>query len=343
MVSCCPNIYNWTGLSSANMDTLVSHLSTQGIREVILVVNGWSDGGDGVLSSTYVNQITALGAKLNAAGISYHVDLHSWHNSGTSTYMAWNNFWNSTYGATRRASWEAYIEDAIDKLDDLSGLMSYQVLNEPEYESSTQTKCDWIVSLCDLAHGLTAKDISVRFMGGASPWDVGSSYSPHYEELDDSVLDYFCINAYCHVGYNIARWNCDKADIEAALSAAHADGKELWITEQGQEYAAASTTPPWGVGTEEAQRYFHESWVTYANAQGIDKICAWSVNMNGTNEMNLYNGTTRRPAYYELVSSPLVGNYYLSYVYGKDINDIFKVNRKNLSDITKIDRIGVNS
>jgi len=162
------------------------------------------------------------------------------------------------------------------------------VLNEPQARTASTSENNFILSLISAAHGVTSKPVSVRFMAGYSP------STGHYSTAIDKATDFVCRNTYWDPRKpSTSVYGCTEAKLLDALSAAHGQNKQLWLTEFGKSNSNLAE-----------QAGYVEAFVAYAKSKGIDQIFCWVSQPESSGETyNIFNGYKPNSAFYELVNS----------------------------------------
>jgi hypothetical protein len=125
-------------------------------------------------------------------------------------------------------------------------------------------------------------------MCGHSP--STGDYSPQI----DQATDYLCRNTYWDPRQpTVSVYETNEAVMNTAISTAHNQGKEIWITEFGKSKSNL-----------ESQRAYVEAFVTWAKQKSVDAIFCWvSQPEGGSGESyNIFTDYTPNPAFYELVN-----------------------------------------
>jgi hypothetical protein len=71
--------------------------------------------------------------------------------------------------------------------------------------------------------------------------------------------------------------------------------RDLYITEFGKTSTGTAAQ-------NEAQRVYVEAFVAYASGEDIAKVFCWASKPDGSENYNIWNGYTPRPAWYELAN-----------------------------------------
>ena len=161
------------------------------------------------------------------------------------------------------------------------------VLNEPQARTASTSENNFILSIISAANSVTNKPISVRFMAGYSP------STGHYSPAIDQATDFLCRNSYWDArNPSVSVYGCTETKLLNALSTAHSQNKQLWITEFGKSNSNLAD-----------QQSYVKAFVAYAKSKGIDEIFCWVSQPESSGESyNIFSGYTPNPAFYELVS-----------------------------------------
>lgn len=289
-------LINYSGFTSQNIADFTAYCVAQGITEVTLRLPAYSDFVDGELDSGWETVTLSIISALHAEGISVNIDLHTW-------YTTWDNYFDDAVSGTDeltyRTLYYAYETDVVNTFKNVAGVKAFHVMNEPQWQYASAAENNFIITVADTAQALTDLPIGIRFMAGASPWES----SHHYWANISDHIDLYCINSYWNpLNPDKDVNNSGEQDILDTLEQAHADGKEMWVT----EFGSSSTN-------EETQRAYVEAWVTYANSATdtdgvakdvIDRIFCWASSPTQTESYNIWNTAdfTPKDAFYELLN-----------------------------------------
>jgi hypothetical protein len=276
-------LIEYAGMTADEVDTFIGLCAAQGLPEITLRLRAMSDWSDQAPSAAEVTKAKAVITAASAAGIRVNLDLHTWHTT-------WDGYFRDAADnhLANRQSYLAYVQAAIDAFagDDVKAWM---VLNEPQAVHASSAENDFILSVVSTAKTHTTQPVSVRFMGGYSPT------TGHYAATIDEATDFLCRNVYWDPrDPSVAVWGVTEAKMDAVVAYAHANSKELWITEFGIDKSDL-----------EDQRDYVSAFVQYAVGKDIDRVFCWvSQPENGSGEdYNIFDGYTPHPAFYELVSA----------------------------------------
>ncbi len=165
------------------------------------------------------------------------------------------------------------------------------VLNEPQARTASTSENNFILNIISAANSVTNKPISVRFMAGYSP------STGHYSPAIDKATDFLCRNTYWDARNPTGSvYGCTEAKLLTALSTAHSQSKQLWITEFGKSNSNLAE-----------QQAYVKAFVAYAKSKGMDQIFCWVSQPESSGETyNIFNGYKPNPAFYELINTGTV-------------------------------------
>lgn len=287
-------IINYSGLSASNVTALLNRLVTQKVPKATLRLSGMyyydSTYGVGSAERAKAKQIITEGTAL---GLKFNLDSHTWYttwrarfdDSGTTGTPSSNRTAYINWLKTMIAEFETYPVEA------------WMVLNEPDSQQASAAENQFILDVVNGAKSVTSKPVSVRFMGGYSP------SSNHYSDAIDMATDFLCRNMYWVSGNPGSYWDPRNGGsgeniMLASLNAAHALGKELWVTEFGKQKNNPDT---------EAQRASVAAQRDWFNEVGVDQAYCWALQPNSMGEdFNIFSGMTPLPAFYELVNQTIL-------------------------------------
>ena len=223
-------------------------LHNQGITTLTLRINSYNEYTSN--SNTAVAKIKTIIPIANAQGISINVDLHTW-------FTTWdNNFRDSaSNAATNRDTYINYVKTTLTAFNGYN-VNAFMVLNEPQARTASTSENNFILNIIAAANSVTSKPISVRFMAGYSP------STGHYSSAIDQASDFLSRNTYWDPRNPTASvYGCTEAKLLTALSTAHNQNKQLWITEFGKSNSNLAE-----------QQAYVKAFVAYAKSKGIDQI-----------------------------------------------------------------------
>ncbi len=283
ILSASTELIDYSSMTTAGIASFIDTIRNQGISELTLRLNAMTDWSTGAPNAATVTKAKAIITAADAVGIAVNLDLHTW-------YTTWENSFDDTAAghAANRATYLTYVAAAVNAFAGYS-VKAWMVLNEPQAQTASVDENTFILDCIATAQALTDSPVSVRFMCGYSP------STGHYNNAIDTASDFLCRNTYWDPRRpTVEVYGTTEAKLLAALSVAHSQLKELWITEFGKSKS----------NTEE-QRSYVEHFVTYALQKGIDRIFCWvSQPVGGSAESyNIFNGYTPLPAFYELTIS----------------------------------------
>jgi hypothetical protein len=273
-------LINYYRMTNSEVQTFMATLHNQGITTLTLRINSYSEWTGN--SNTAIEKIKAIIPVANAQGISINVDLHTW-------FTTWDNSFRDS-ASNSDANRNTYINYVKTTLEAFSGynVNAFMVLNEPQARKASTSENNFILSIVSAAHSVTNKPVSVRFMAGYSP------STGHYSSAIDQATDFLCRNSYWDArNPSSSVYGCTESKLLAALSTAHSQNKQLWITEFGKSNSDLAD-----------QQSYVEAFVAYAKSKGIDQIFCWVSQPDSSGETyNIFNGYTPNPAFYELVNT----------------------------------------
>ena len=275
-------LINYYSMTNSEIQTFMTTLHNQGITTLTLRINSYNEYSSN--SNTAIAKIKTIIPVANAQGISINVDLHTW-------FTTWdNNFRDSaSNAAANRNTYINYVKTTLTALNGYN-VNAFMVLNEPQARTASASENNFILSIISAANSVTSKPISVRFMAGYSP------STGHYSSAIDQANDFLCRNTYWDARNPTASvYGCTEAKLLTALSTAHNQNKQLWITEFGKSNSNLAD-----------QQAYVKAFVAYAKSKGMDQIFCWVSQPESSGETyNIFNGYNPNPAFYELVNSAI--------------------------------------
>jgi aryl-phospho-beta-D-glucosidase BglC (GH1 family) len=233
-------------------------------------------------TSSGITKTKQIIQEANSRGIQVSIDFHTW-------YTTWDNYFRDSV-SNHNTYRDQYITYVKNVLSDFSGsnVYSFMVLNEPQARTATRSENQFIIDVINEAKAITDRPVSVRFMCGYSP------STGHYSTEIDQISDYLCRNVYWDPRQpGTPVYGTTEEKVNTAISTAHSQGKELWITEFGKSKSNL-----------ESQRAYVEAFVSWAKSNDVDAIFCWvSQPEGGSGESyNIFTGYSPHPAFYELVN-----------------------------------------
>jgi len=273
-------LINFYRMTSSEIQTFMTTLENQGINSLTLRINSYDEYTSN--SNDAIAKIKAIIPVANAHGISINVDMHTW-------FTTWDNRFRdlASNAAANRQTYINYVKTTISALNGYN-VNAFMVLNEPQARTASASENNFILSVISAAHSVTSKPVSVRFMAGYSP------STGHYSTAIDQASDFVCRNTYWDPRKpSTSVYGCTEAKLLDALSAAHGQNKQLWITEFGKSNSNLAE-----------QQAYVKAFVAYAKSKGIDQIVCWvsQPEFSGAT-YNIFNGYKPNPAFYELVNT----------------------------------------
>jgi Glycosyl hydrolase catalytic core len=273
-------LINWYSMTTSEMQNFMISLHNQGITTLTVRINSYNEYSSN--SNTAIAKIKTLVPIANSQGISINVDLHTW-------YTTWDSRFRDSASnvAANRVTYLSYVKTTITALNGCN-VKAFMVLNEPQARTASTSENNFILSIISAAHSVTNKPISVRFMAGYSP------STGHYSAAIDTASDFLCRNSYWDARRPATSvYGCTEAKLLTAISTAHSQNKELWITEFGKSNSNLAD-----------QQAYVKAFVAYAKSKGMDQLFCWVSQPESSGETyNIFNGYTPNPAFYELVNT----------------------------------------
>ncbi len=273
-------LINFYGMTTSEVQTFIQLIDNQNIPLLIARLNAMDEFQSG--TSSGITKIKQVIQEANLRGIQVAVDLHTW-------YTTWDNYFRDSVSNhdTYRSQYITYVRNVLSAFSD-SNVYSFMVMNEPQARTATSSENQFIIDVINAAKEVTDRPISVRFMGGYSP------STGHYSLQIDQISDYLCRNVYWDPRQpGVSVYGTTEEKINTAISTAHNQGKELWITEFGKSKSNL-----------EEQRAYVEAFVSWSKNKSVDAIFCWvSQPEGGSGESyNIFTDYTPHPAFYELVN-----------------------------------------
>jgi hypothetical protein len=273
-------LINFYSMTNSEVQTFMTTLHNQGISTLTVRINSYSEWTGN--SNTAIAKIKAIIPVANAQGISINVDLHTW-------FTTWDNSFrdSASNSAANRNTYINYVKTTLQAFNGYN-VNTFMVLNEPQARTASTSENNFILSIISAANSVTNRPISVRFMAGYSP------STGHYSSAIDQATDFLCRNSYWDArNPSVSVYGCTETKLLTALSNAHNQNKQLWITEFGKSNSNLAD-----------QQSYVRAFVAYAKSKGIDQIFCWVSQPESSGEdYNIFNGYTPNPAFYELVSN----------------------------------------
>jgi hypothetical protein len=272
-------LINHYSMTTAEVQSFMTTLHNQGITTLTVRINAYNEWSSN--SNTAISKIKALIPIANDQGISVNVDIHTW-------YTTWDNSFRDTASnaVNNRITYVNYVKTVVSAFSGFN-VNTFMVLNEPQARTASTTENNFILSVISFAQSVTTRPVSVRFMCGYSP------STGHYSASIDQASDFLCRNSYWDPRNPTAtKYGTTEAKIKGAITTAHSQNKQLWITEFGLP----------NTNLTEQQSYV-KSFVAYAKTNAIDQIYCWVSQPDSSGESyNIFNGYTPNQAFYELTS-----------------------------------------
>jgi len=279
-------LINFYGMTSTEVRTFLQIIDNQGMSVLTVRLNAMYEFQSG--SSPGINKAKEVIQQANLLGIQVCIDLHTW-------FTTWDNYFRDSASnhATSRSQYITYVRNVLNAFSE-SNVYAFMVMNEPQARRATSSENDFILDVIGAAKQVTSKPVSVRFMGGYSP------STGHYSSQIDEACDFLCRNTYWDPrNPSVSVYGTTEAKLNTAISTAHNQGKDLWITEFGKSKSNL-----------ESQRAYVEAFVSWPKSKGVDAIFCWVSQPEGgsSENYNIYNGYTPNPAFYELTNEGVLPN-----------------------------------
>jgi hypothetical protein len=266
-------------MTNSEVRTFVDTLDNQGINMFIIRLNAMNEFQSG--TSPGIAKAKEVITYANSLNMEVCVDLHTW-------YTTWDNYFDDSASnyETYRTQYLTYVSNVLSAFSE-SNVYAFMVLNEPQAQTASSNENNFILNIISTAKSVTDSPVSVRFMGGYTP------STGHYSSAIDTATDFLSRNTYWDPrNPTTSVYGCTEAKLLGAVSAAHNQGKEIWITEFGKVNSDVNE-----------QASYVRAFVQYAKNNGMDRIFCWASQPKGSGETyNIWNGLTPYPAFYELVN-----------------------------------------
>lgn len=219
------------------------------------------------------------------------VDLALWTQFGSSLGLpSWvGRSYFSLFTEPNKGYYLAYIQSVVNELKNCSAIETWDVLNEPYYNSTSQ-KNSAEAFIADSALAVKAVDptrpVLVRFPLGVTP------ASGKYNSTIYDAVDIFAITIYLNASNPYDRiYGSNWAYYEKTLSDCKALGKQFWVIEFGSP----------NNDTESVQHFYQSNLAKFSH-DGVDRAYAWAWQSRNAiaESFNIYNGSSPKPAYSEL-------------------------------------------
>lgn len=222
------------------------------------------------------------------------VDLALWTQFGSSLGLPnWvGRSYFSLFTEPNKGYYLSYIQSIVSELKNCSAIETWDVLNEPYYNSTSQ-KSDAEAFIADSVLAVKAIDstrpVLVRFPLGVTP------ASGKYNSTIYDAVDIFAITIYLNASNpNDRIYGSNWAYYEKTLADCKALGKQFWVIEFG------STN-----NDSESVQLFYQANLAKFLQDGVDRAYAWTWQSRNadTEAFNIYNGSIPKPAYFELTKT----------------------------------------
>lgn len=270
-------------MTTAEVNTFITICDNQGITELTLRLNAFSEWSNEQPSSNYVAKAKEIIAEATAKNIAVNIDLHTW-------YTTWDNYFRDSASncESNRNKYLNYVRASINAFNGFL-VKAWMVMNEPQARTATTNENNFILDAVNTAKSMTSQPVSVRFMGGYSPT------TGHYSSAIDEACDFICRNTYWDPrNPSQSVYGTTEEKMNTAIAYSKSVDKELWITEFGRSKNNLNE-----------QRDYVVGFVEYSIEKQIDRIFCWVSQPEGgeSESYNIFTGYTPNPAFYQLVNS----------------------------------------
>ena len=270
-------------MTTAEVRTFITICDDQGLTELTIRLNAFSEWSNEKPSSNYVAKAKEIITEANARNIEINIDLHTW-------YTTWDSYFRDSASscANNRNKYLNYVRASINAFNGFS-VKAWMVMNEPQARKASNSENQFILDAIAAAREVTNKPISVRFMAGYSPT------TGHYSSAIDEASDFICRNTYWDPrNPSQSVYGTTEQKMNTAIAYSKSEDKELWITEFGKSKSNLNE-----------QREYVAEFVEYSIESEIDRIFCWVSQPEGGEgeSYNIFTGYTPNPAFYELVNA----------------------------------------
>ncbi|HSV49096.1 MAG TPA: glycoside hydrolase family 2 TIM barrel-domain containing protein [Candidatus Acidoferrales bacterium] len=263
----------------------IRHLSVRVMWSTMMPTNA-------SLSQTALNNIKRV---LNwSQTYDMKVDLALWTQFGSSFgFPSWagSNYFD-LFSEPTKGYYLAYVQSVVNELKNYSAIETWDVLNEPYYNSTSQ-KSDAQALIADSVQAVKAVDPTRPVLVRFALW-----MTPANGKFDNSTydaVDIFAITIYLNASNpNDRRYGSNWALYEKTLADCEALGKPFWVI----EFGSTNTDP-------ESVRLFYQVNLAKFMQDGVLRAYAWAWQTRnaGAEVFNIFNGSTPKPAYWELAKT----------------------------------------
>jgi hypothetical protein len=274
-------LINFYSMSSSEVDTFLNLIKQQGFTEITLRMNAMNEWSSGQPNSGGVSKSKEIITKCTQRGIAVNIDLHTW-------YTTWENSFDDSASneASNRQKYLTYIGNTIDAFAG-QPVKAWMVFNEPQAQTASSGENQFLLNCISTAKQHTSKPVSIRFMAGYSP------STGHYSSSIDDNSGFLCRNTYWDPRKpSTTVYGSSESKLLAAITKAHSQGKEIWITEFGKTNSNQSE-----------QASYTRSFIDWAESKNVDRVYAWVMQPESPSgeTYNIFTSSYKPlPAFYEL-------------------------------------------
>jgi endo-1,4-beta-mannosidase len=246
------------------------------------------------LSTTGLNNIKKVLTEANKYGINVNLDFWTQFTYALGRPSWVSDYYNIVDSSDIKAHYIRYMLAVVNELKGYPALESYTVLNEPFYSTSSYKalfQSFFTESYQALKDADPSNIVTCRFTLSYTP------SSGKYDKSVYSIFDVFAITEYLDPGNpSDTRYNSKWSYWDTTVADLKTQGKRLWVIEFG-------ASSDWATESQIATRYAL-SLDKFASSGVCDRAYAWAwQKINGSGEkFNIYDGSSPRPAYFELAS-----------------------------------------
>ncbi len=295
----------WTE-SNSTLDADFSRFSNDGIKHISVrmmwsVMEPTHSDNSTNLNPTALGNIKRVLTEANKYGIKVNLDFWTQHGS-TLGLPSWvGSYWDIEAISTTRDHYVRYMQTVVNQLKSYPALESWTVLNEPYFGTASNGQS------AGKAEFQTAFPILYNAIKSVDPNHIVTcrftlSYTPGSGSYDASVYDVFDVFAITEYldpsNPSDTRYNGRWSYWDKTVSDLKAKNKPFWVIEFGDD----------NTNTEHVRLHYEQSLLKF-NATGIVERAyswAWQTGNAAAEAFNIYNGTSPKPAYYELTQKSIV-------------------------------------
>ena len=250
------------------------------------------------LSNTALNNVKRVLNAAQANGVKVNLDFWTQfgYTLGFPTSWAGRDYYSLLSNPTK-SYYLSYMRNVVTALKGYPAIESWAILNEPYYSSSSQ-KVPFQTLMADCVKTIKSVDnthpVICRF---------GLSYTPASGKYDASVYDLFDIMAITEYldpsNPSDTRYNARWTYWDKTVADCKARNKPLWIIEFGDD----------NTNLEHVRLHYQLSLQKFQASGIVARAYGWVWQTRDANNpswktWNIYDGTTPKPAYYELAKYP---------------------------------------